>query len=115
MDREHDRDRLCRLSCWFYLSRRGCEDNIDIRVGQLASQLMQQFDALCPTELDENVLAFDVTQFSEPRPHCLHTGCGSSSGAERQVADTHYFGRLLLRTRGERPCRRAAEERDARA
>jgi hypothetical protein len=27
---------------------------------------MQQFDALCPTELDENVLAFDVTQFPEP-------------------------------------------------
>src|SRR5262249_3688113 len=74
---------------------------------------MQQFDALCPTELDENVLAFDVTQFSEPRPHCLHAGCGGSSGAERQVADTRYFGRLLLRSRRERPRRgRAAEQRD---
>ncbi len=83
MGREHDGDRFCRLSCWLYLSRRGCEDNINIRVDQLVSQLMQQFDALCPTELDENVLAFDVTQFPEPRPHCLHTGRGSSSGAER--------------------------------
>ena len=113
MGREHDGDRLCRLSCWLYLSRRGCEDNINIRVGQLASQLVQQFDALCPTELDENVLAFDVTQFSEPRPHCLHAGCGSSSGAERQVADTRYFGRLLLRPCRKRPYRRrAAEQRD---
>jgi hypothetical protein len=51
------------------------------------------------SELDENVLAFDVTQFSEPRPHCLHAGCGSSSGAERQIADTRYFGRLVLRVR----------------
>ena len=105
---EHDGDRLCRLSCWLYLSRRGCEDNINIRVGQLASELMQQFDALCPTELDENVLAFDVTQFPEPLPHCLHTGCGRSSGAERQVADTRYFGRLLLRARRERPGNRHA-------
>src|SRR6266404_897684 len=37
MGREHDGDRLCRLSCWLYLSRRGCEDNINIRVGQLGS------------------------------------------------------------------------------
>src|ERR1700746_2274354 len=73
---------------------------------------MQQFDAFCPTELDENVLAFDVTQISEPRPHCVHAGGGSSSGAERQVADTRYFGRLLLRTRRERPRRHAAEKRD---
>ena len=74
---------------------------------------MQQFDAFCPTELDENVLAFDVTQISEPRPHCVHAGGGSSSGAERQVADARYFGRLLLRPRRERPRRRhAAEERD---
>jgi len=69
---------------------------------------MQHFDALCPTELDENVLAFDVTQFSEPRPHCLHARCGSSSGAERQVADTRYFGRLLLRMHRERPRNRPA-------
>ena len=40
-------------------------------MGQLASELTKQFDALCPTELDQNVLAFDVTEFSEPRPHCL--------------------------------------------
>src|SRR5712692_8917908 len=74
---------------------------------------MQQFDALCPTELDENILAFDVTQFSEPRSHCLHAGCGSSSGAERQVADTGYVVRLLLRACGERPCgRRVAKKID---
>ena len=71
---------------------------------------MQQFDALCPTELDVNVLAFDVTQFSKPHPQCLHAGRGSSSGAERQVADTRYFGRLLLRARRERPRRRRATE-----
>src|SRR5262245_28149921 len=112
MGREHDRDRLCRLSCWLYLSRRGREDNINIRVGQLASELMQQFDALCPTELDENVLAFDIAQFSQSRPHCLDAGCGSSSGAERQVADTRNFGRLLLRARRERLRSCAAEERD---
>jgi len=69
---------------------------------------MQQFDAFCPTELDENVLAFDVTQISEPRPHCVHAGGGSSSGAERQVADTRYFGRLLLRMHRERPRNRPA-------
>src|SRR5262249_33779808 len=113
MGREHDWDRLCRPSCRLYFSRRGREDNIDIRVGQLASKLMQQFDALCPTELDENVLAFDITQFSESRPHGTEAGCGGSSGAERQVADTRYFGRLLLRACRERPRRRsAAEQRD---
>jgi hypothetical protein len=59
--------------------------------------------------------ASSVTQFSEPRPHCLHAGCGSSSGAERQVADTRYFGRLLLRAHRQWPSRgsrRAAEKRD---
>src|SRR5262249_8634815 len=113
MGREHDWDRLCRLSCRLYFSRRGREDNIDIRVGQLASKLMQQFDALCPTALDENVLAFDITQFSQSRPHCLDAGCGGSSGAERQVADTRYFGRLLLRAHRKRPPdSRAAEQGD---
>src|SRR4051812_28976637 len=73
---------------------------------------MQQFDALCPAELDVNVLAFDVTKFTKPHPQCLHAGRGSSSGAESQVADTRYFGRLLLRPRRERPSRRAAEQRD---
>src|SRR5262245_47909899 len=115
MGREHDWDRLCRLSCRLYFSRRGREDNITIRVRQLVSKLMQRFDALCPTELDENVLAFDITQFSEPRPHCLDAGCAGSSGAEPQVADTRYFGRLLLRARRERPRSRAAKQRDERA
>src|SRR2546425_6060754 len=74
---------------------------------------MQQFDALCPAELDVNVLAFDVTKLTKPHPQCLHAGRGSSSGAESQVADTRYFGRLLLRPRRERPgCSRAAEKRD---
>src|SRR5262245_48760622 len=112
MGREHDWDRLCCLSCRLYLSRRGREDNINIRVGQLASELMQQFDALCPTELDENVFAFDITQFSESHPHCFDAGCGSSRGAECQVADTRYFGRLLLRSRHNGPRRRAADQRD---
>src|SRR5262249_34328727 len=36
----------------------------------------------------------------------------SSSGAERQVADTRYFGRLLLRACSEWPCQRTAKQCD---
>jgi hypothetical protein len=73
---------------------------------------MQQFDAFCKAELDENVLALDVTKFTKSGPHCLHAGRITSSGAKSQVADARDL-RRLLRPRDEWPrSRRAAEQGD---
>jgi hypothetical protein len=74
---------------------------------------MQLVDRFCPAELDDNVVAFNVTKFSQPRPQCLYAGRRTGGCVESQVADARYFGRLLLCARHERPrCRRAAKQRD---
>src|SRR5262249_3839477 len=57
---------------------------------------------------DCEVLALDVAKIAEPGAQRLNQ-VGETGG--REIAKTHHLC-SLLRARRERPCRRAAEERD---
>src|SRR5207302_6208250 len=63
------------------------------------------------TQVENQVLAFDITQLNQP----LLYNHGIRAGNKGEVSDAGELCRLLG-SRGERPsCRRAADERDERA
>src|SRR5262249_54040916 len=65
---------------------------------------------LCPAPFDCDISAFRIAGFVETLPK---RGNGMRQTVRRLgIEKTDYWHHRLLRTRRERPCRRAAEERD---
>src|SRR5262249_29561303 len=65
---------------------------------------------LRPAVLDRHILAFDVPAFADALPECGHKTC--SVGGRPAAKEPDYRHPGLLRARGERPRRGAAEQRD---
>src|SRR5262245_56346681 len=63
-----------------------------------------------PTILDRDILTIDVTGLPHAAIECSELLAPGSGRAAVEESDNRH--RLLLRPRRERPCRRAAEERD---
>ena len=80
MGGEHDGDRLGRLSGGLHLGRRRREYDVDIHADQLGRQLRQLVDRFRPPELNDNVLAFDVAEFTQARPQRLDPVAEAEAG-----------------------------------
>src|SRR5262249_17428961 len=80
----------------------GCE------VGQSVVLVMR------PPILDRHILALDVAGFTNALPECGQKTCTIGS-RPRAAEEPDHRHRWLLRARRERPCGRAAEQRDERA
>src|SRR5215468_3889123 len=65
-----------------------------------------------PTILDRDILTIDVTGLPHAAIECSELLAPGSGRAAVEESDNRH---RLLRTRRERPCRRAAEQRDERA
>src|SRR5262249_22413065 len=63
-----------------------------------------------PAVFDRHVAAFDKPGLAQTFAECRHKGCTRFGRTRVKITD-HRHPRLLRRRR-ERPCRRAAEERD---
>src|SRR6516225_9624623 len=63
-----------------------------------------------PVIFQAHVLAVDVTDLAYPIAECGPIAC--SVFGRRSIHDRNHRHRRLLRPRRERPCRRAAEQRD---
>src|SRR5262249_36029777 len=111
-DTEYDWDRR---SYRFGRARRrpaaGDSDHRHWAANQIGHQCRQPIVlALQPVVLDSDVLPFDVTGFLE-----TFTECGHITRADfrrPRVKKTDHWHRRLLRPRRQRPCHRAAEQRD---
>jgi hypothetical protein len=68
MPAEHDWDRLGHVPGGLHLSRRQCEDDVDIHADQLGRQLGQLFDRFRPAELDNDILAFNISELAQAGP-----------------------------------------------
>ena len=55
-----------------------------------------------PSELDDQVLAFDIPEIAQARAKRLDPRCRGRGGAETQVSEARTFG-LLLCARNQRP------------
>src|SRR5262249_5162015 len=66
--------------------------------------------ALCPPELDRNVLAFDIAGLRKAATETGHEWFVLLGRCRIEEPDHRH--RRLLRTRRDRPCSRAADERD---
>jgi hypothetical protein len=66
--------------------------------------------ALQPVVIDHHVLALDVTGFAEAFTERNGIACGCIG--RPTVDEAHHRHRRLLRTRRERPCRRASDQCD---
>src|SRR5258708_7632197 len=62
--------------------------------------------------LNDEVLALDVTERGKPCPKRVEARGLRRKGAQTQIPDSIQLVRLLLRPRGKRPRRRAAEKPD---
>src|ERR1700720_896570 len=65
---EHDRNCLGHPSGWLYENRRGSKDDIDIHANQFGRESGQLVNSFGPPELDGNVGAFDVAEFTQSGP-----------------------------------------------
>jgi hypothetical protein len=108
MDGEHDGDCLGHLSDGLHLGRRHREDGVDIHSDQFGREFRQLIDPFCPPELNDNALALDVAEIAQARPQRLDSVSVSRSGTETQEPDPRNL-RRLLRTHGERPSDRCAD------
>ena len=68
MRREDDGDRAGCPSGRLGLRRRAREDDIDLHAGQLGCRFVHLLDRAGPSELDDKVLAFDITEIAQARP-----------------------------------------------
>ena len=109
MDREHDRDRLGRLSGSLDTRRRHRKDDVDIHAHQLGSQFRQLVGPFRPPELDENVSALDPAEVAQSAPQHLKPARPRRCWGQTQKPDPRYLGRLLC-ARGNRPCDRRAKD-----
>jgi len=101
MRREHDGDRG-RPSGRLSLGRRGREDDVDLLAGELGGRFVDLLDGPRPSELDDEVLAFDIADIVQARPKRLYPGRPGRGGTEAQVSETRDF-RLRLCARKHRP------------
>jgi hypothetical protein len=69
---KHNRDSLGCFSGGFYLRRHGRNDDIDVLPDQIVRQPGQFADAICPSEIKDNILAFDVPHVAQTCPQCIH-------------------------------------------
>src|SRR5262245_43739029 len=86
-------------------------DNGDATADEIGHERRQAVvSAAKPVVLDDHVLALDVPGFAEA---FAKRGCNACGTIERSTADqADHWSRLLLRTRRERPCGCAADQRD---
>src|SRR5262249_45531486 len=64
---------------------------------------------MCPAVLDRDVLTFAITCFSKTLAECRYL---RGVFGRLRIEEPNYWQRGLLRTCRERPCSRAAEQRD---
>ena len=111
-DQEHDRNDGGRgLGCdgWSGATMRG--DERDPLANQLGRQCRQAVElVLGPAVFDRDVLALDKARLLEALAKCAQTVHKAVGRYGAEEADHRH--RWLLRVRGERPCRRAAESCD---
>ena len=101
MPHEDDGNRSGRPPGGLDLGRRGREDDIDLHAGQLGGRFVHLLDRARPSELDDQVLAFDIAQFAQACSQHLDSG-PRGRVAEAQESETRALG-LLLRARKPRP------------
>ena len=102
MGSEYDGDCRGRRSRRFRLGRGHREDEIDVHVDQRGGMFTQLLDPVRPPELDDDGLAFDVTEVAQASPQRFDPGRPGRSGAEPQEPDARHL-RRLLRARSKRP------------
>src|SRR5262245_15389012 len=111
-EREHDRDRRSRrLGGSDRRSAADCNDYRNPSGDKISRQYWQSVIlTVGPTEGDVNVLPFDIARVPQSQPKCHLV---PSRFARRPAAEEpDHRQRRLLRAHRERPCRRAAEQRD---
>jgi hypothetical protein len=112
MGSEYDGDRRGRRSRRLRLGRGERKDEIDVHADQFGGVLTQLLDPIRPPELDDDGLAFNVTEVAQAGPQRFDPGRPGSRGAEPQKTNARDLCRLLRAGR-ERPRRhRATDERD---
>src|SRR5262245_35400891 len=111
MHREDNGDRAGRLAGRLDLGRRRREDDIDLHTRQLGGCLVHLLNRARPAELDNKVLAFDITQIAQSRPKRLYPFHRTSGGAEAEESKARN-SIPLLRTclRRQRPDKQKGEE-----
>jgi hypothetical protein len=106
--REHDRYRRRRGFCRERRRSAGCGDHRDLPAHQIGRQRRQPIIVtLCPAIFDRHVAAFDEARFAQA---LAERGDKRCVPARRFAAEEPHHGRLLLRTRSERPCCRGDTE-----
>src|SRR6516225_9901868 len=106
----HDRDFPRRLLCRHSGGREPSDDDIDLETNQLSCQFGKPVDlSFRRPKLKSNVLPLDIPQIAWSLPK-FPPEFFRADIANNQRADGRHL--RLLRARGERPRRRAAEQRD---
>src|SRR4029077_3795616 len=85
-------------------------DDVDLESNQLRGKSGKSLKLLfCRTELEEKILAFNITGFAQCFAQLRPQGLDIRIAYEERTNSIHL---RLLRPRRERPCRSAAEQRD---
>src|SRR6266487_483787 len=95
LHRKNDGDRAGRPAGWLDLGRGGRKDDVDLHTGQLCGCFAHLLDRARPSELDDEVLAFDIAEIAQARPKSLYPVHRSSGGAETQESQARNLGLLL--------------------
>src|SRR5262249_13158818 len=86
-------------------------DEGDLAANEVGCQFRQAIDVVMrPPEFDGHVLALDVAALAQSLAESSHSICERLWGAELEHSNHRH--RRLLCARRERPCCRAADERD---
>src|SRR5262249_31031122 len=109
-DREHDRNaRRCGFGGKWRRRALDCNDHSHPAANQVTGQCWQSVEAtLGPAIFDRDVAALDIASFVETSPD----GVKSAGFTVRAAEQPDHRHRRLLSARRERPCDRAAEQRD---
>src|SRR5215475_5019958 len=89
-------------------------DHRHLTAYQIGCEVGQSVDlVLRPAILNRHILALDVAGFTKALAECGQISC--TIDRRRAAEEPNHRHSRLLRARRERPCRRAAEQRDERA
>src|SRR5262245_22925966 len=112
MDGEYNGYRFGRLSSSLDHGRRLREDNVNIDADELGREACELVDILCPSKLQDDVLAVDVAELPQSAAQGLQPARLGRRRGKTKEADAR--DRRLLRPRRQRPrcSSRAADQRD---